>query len=103
MLVQVNVFEGSSLENLDKAGEMFKILSDPTRLKILLNIAEDEKCVHEIARAIDQELSNVSHHLKKMKDKNLVDYRKEGRHKYYRIDDDHVLTVMREGIEHANE
>ncbi len=88
---------------LKKTGEMFRILGDPTRLKILLNISDDEKCVHEIAKVTKSNISNVSHHLRKMKDKDLVDYRKEGRHKFYKLKDDHVLSMIREGIAHARE
>ncbi|KXA92818.1 hypothetical protein AKJ65_06995 [candidate division MSBL1 archaeon SCGC-AAA259E19] len=94
----------SEMENdLREAEEMFKVLGDRTRLEILLAIGEEEKCVHEISEEIDQEISNVSHHLRRLRDKKLVDYRKEGRHKYYEIKDDHVLKILREGMNHARE
>ncbi|KXA94688.1 hypothetical protein AKJ65_03700 [candidate division MSBL1 archaeon SCGC-AAA259E19] len=90
-------------EDLGEAEEMFKALGDRTRLEILLALGEEEKCVHEIADEIDQEISNVSHHLRRLKDKRLVGYRKEGRHKYYEIKDDHVLRMLQEGVDHARE
>lgn len=88
---------------LKEAEEIFKVLADKTRIEILLTIGEKEKCVHEIARSINQELSNVSHHLRRLKDKKLVDYRKEGRHKYYKIKDNPVLRMLRDGVNHAKE
>lgn len=88
-------------EDLKKAGEMFKLLGNPTRLKILLAIKEGEKCVHEITEKINSEMSNISHHLRRMKDQNLVEVRREGRHKYYKIKDEHILKMLQEGMTHA--
>ena len=90
-------------EQVKVAEETFKVLGNRSRITILLEIAEGEKCVHEIADAVDQSFSNVSHHLKTLRDTRLVDYRKEGRHKYYRILDDHVLKILRKCIDHAGE
>lgn len=85
-------------ENLRRTVEIFQILSDLTRIKILLSIAEDGKCVHEISEEIDSEFSNVSHHLKRMRDKGLIDFRREGRHKHYRIIDGEVINILKQGI-----
>lgn len=93
----------SDKEELKEAEETLKALADTTRIEILLTIGEDEKCVHDIAEAADQNLSNISHHLRRLRDKKLVDYRREGRHKFYRIMDDHVLKILKEGMEHAGE
>ncbi|MFP4646670.1 MAG: ArsR/SmtB family transcription factor [Candidatus Acetothermia bacterium] len=91
------------IEKIKRAEETFKVLGNQSRIKILLEIAQGEKCVHEIAETIDQSFSNVSHHLKNLRDNRLVDYRKEGRHKYYQITDDHVLNILKECIRHAEE
>lgn len=90
-------------DSLKKTGEIFKTLGDKTRIRILLTLYEGKKCVHEIAEITDQELSNVSHHLRKLREKGLVDFQKKGRHKYYRIVDKHVLKMLREGIDHARD
>lgn len=90
-------------EKLEETGDLFKVLSDPTRIKILLSIAEGEKCVHELAKETSSELSNISHHLRRMKDKNLVDFRRDGRHKYYKVKDEHVMNIVKQGIAHAEE
>ncbi len=90
-------------EKIKRAERTFKLLGNRSRIRILLEVAEGEKCVHEIADSVDQSFSNVSHHMKTLRDNKLVDYRKEGRHKYYRIKDDHILKILKEGINHAEE
>mgnify|MGYP000161422329 CR=1 FL=1 len=90
-------------EKIKKTADTFKLLGNQSRIKILLEIAEGEKCVHEISERTDQSFSNASHHLKTLRDNNLVDYRKEGRHKYYQIKDDHVIKIVKEYIDHAGE
>lgn len=88
-------------KEIKKTAETFKVLGNRSRIKILLELAEEEKCVHEISEETNQSFSNVSHHLKTLRDNRLVDYRKEGRHKYYQIKDDHVLKILKECINHA--
>ena len=90
-------------EKVKNAAEIFKVLGDQSRIRILLSISEGEKCVHEVAEETDQSFSNISHHLKTLRDNRLVDYRKDGRHKYYRIMDEHVLKILRECLNHAEE
>lgn len=90
-------------EKIKMAAETFKVLGNRSRIRILLEIAEGEKCVHEIAEDTNQSFSNVSHHLKTLRDNRLIDYRKKGRHKYYEIMDDHVLKILKECIDHAGE
>ncbi|MFW6144435.1 MAG: ArsR/SmtB family transcription factor, partial [Candidatus Natronoplasma sp.] len=70
-------------EDMEETAEIFKCLGDKTRVEVLLTMEETERCVHEISEMTEQEISNVSHHLRRLKEKRLVDYRKEGRHKYY--------------------
>lgn len=94
----MNDFEENELQETE---EMFKVLGNSTRLKILLKLREEEKCVHEIAESINEEISNISHHLRRLRDKKLVNYRKEGRHKYYQIKDHHVLKMLEGGINHS--
>lgn len=90
-------------KKIRSAAEIFKVLGNRSRIRILLEIAGEEKCVHEIAEETDQSFSNVSHHLKTLRDNRLVDYQKEGRHKYYQIMDEHVLKILKECLDHAKE
>lgn len=95
------MFEVSD-ETVHRAAEMFAILANETRINILRLLAEEEQCVHDIADALDMEISNISHHLRRMKDAGVVTARKEGRHKYYRVTDDHVTTLVETGAEHVS-
>lgn len=90
-------------KDLIESSDIFRALGDETRLKILHEIQHKEKCVHEIAENLEIEISNISHHLKKLKDKNIVSKRKEGRHRYYKLTDNHINKILKAGIEHAKE
>lgn len=81
--------------------EMFKTLGDPTRLRLLQALADHERCVHELTENLELEQSAVSHQLRKLRDRGLVEARKEGRHVYYRLSDAHVRTLLEVGLEHA--
>ncbi len=70
--------------------ETFKVLSDPTRLKIVLALAKDELCVFDIAELLDVSESAVSHQLRLLKTLRLVKYRKNGKMVFYSLDDEHI-------------
>ncbi len=80
---------------------VFKALSDPTRLRIISALANREFCVGDLAVALDMEQSAVSHQLSDMRDMHLVRFRKEGRHVYYRLDDQHVADLFAQGLAHV--
>lgn len=89
-------------ENIKKLSEIFKSLSDPTRLKIIKVLLKGEENVTNICEEISMEQSATSHQLRKLKDLKLVKSRKIGRTVYYSIDDDHVETLILQGLEHVN-
>ena len=72
---------------------IFRALSDPTRLRIISTLLEREFCVGDLTVALDMAQPAVSHQLKDMRALRLVLARKEGRHVYYRLDDDHVRDL----------
>jgi DNA-binding transcriptional ArsR family regulator len=80
---------------------IFKALSDPTRLRIISALAEREFCVGDLAEALGMEQSAVSHQLGDMRDMGLVRSRKQGRHVYYRLDDEHVRDLFRLTLAHV--
>ncbi len=80
---------------------IFKALSDPTRLRIISALAEREFSVGDLAEALGMEQSAVSHQLGDMRDMGLVRSRREGRHVYYRLDDEHVADLYAQGLAHA--
>lgn len=90
-------------EDLVETSDIFRALGDETRLKILCLIEEEEKCVHEITEELEMDTSNISHHLRKLKDKNIVKRRKDGRHRYYKLSDQHIKDIIQAGVEHADE
>lgn len=86
------------------AGEMARIfgaLADPTRVRIVGLLAQSELCVGDIHRLLDMSQPAVSHHLRVLRDLRLVRARREGRHVYYTLDDDHVAELFRQGLDHA--
>lgn len=86
-----------------KLATLFKVFGDDTRIKILISLAEGEKCVNEIVSATNVSQSAVSHQLKLLKDSKLVKSQKEGRVITYSLDDDHVYTIINMGLEHIRE
>lgn len=79
----------------------FRILGDPTRVRILMALAEhDELCVHEIAEIVDAGETKVSQALRLLRTAGIARNRRDGRHVHYRLDDDHVRTLLRVTDEH---
>jgi ArsR family transcriptional regulator len=86
-----------------KLAEMFKILSDPTRVKILWAIGDEEVCVCCISEVLGMSVSAVSHQLKTLKQAHLVKARRDGRNIYYSLDDHHVRVLLDIALEHMEE
>lgn len=87
------------LSNRDSSGvraaELFRLLGDPTRIRILTTLADhDERCVHEIASDIGAADTKVSQALRLLRTAGIVRNRRAGRHVHYRLDDDHVRTLL---------
>ncbi len=81
--------------------ELFKVLGDPTRLRIVRHLLQKEMCVTEIADAMDMGQSAISHQLRVLRQARLVTFRKEGKTAWYRLNDDHVIVLIRQGLEHV--
>lgn len=81
--------------------EIFKTLGNPTRLRLLTAVAQQEQCVHDLTERLGLEQSAVSHQLRRLEDRDLVKGRREGRHVYYALADDHVRTILDVGLEHV--
>ncbi len=86
-----------------KVAEIFKILGDSTRVKILCALAKRELCVCDLSALINISHSAVSHQLRILRAYNLVKFRKEGKVVYYSLADEHVIKLIEMGIEHAKE
>lgn len=82
---------------------LLKGFADETRLTILCLLREGEVCVHDIVEAMDISQSGVSHQLRILRDARLVTSRKEGRHVFYRLADDHVKQLLENALAHGAE
>ena len=89
-----------SEDELYDLAELFKVFGDSTRIKILFALFESEMCVCDIAEALNMEQSAVSHQLRILRDARLVRFRKEGKEAWYTLDDEHVVKLMAQGMEH---
>jgi len=89
---------------VDRLNRLFSALADPTRIKILnALLVTEELCVCDLAVVADLSVSAVSHQLRLLRDRDLVNARRDGRMVYYSLADDHVSTLMAAGVDHANE
>jgi DNA-binding transcriptional ArsR family regulator len=82
---------------------VFRSLSDPTRLRIISLVSEREFCVTDLAAALEMEQSTVSHQLLDMRQAGWVRYRREGRHVFYALDDEHVADLYRQALAHIGQ
>lgn len=83
--------------------DFFKVLGDPTRVKILLQLFDSEVCVGDLAGRLNITDSAVSHQLHVLKSSRLVKKRREGKMMVYALADDHVRSVIAQGWEHITE
>ncbi len=90
-------------DEIDEVSNLFKVLGDPTRSKILYTLEEAELNVSEICECVDMNKSAVSHQLRILRDAKLVKARKDGKEVYYSFDDEHISTIFKFGLEHINE
>jgi ArsR family transcriptional regulator len=90
-------------ETLQDLADLFKHLSDPRRLQLLLTLAEREPSVGQLAEILGVTSSAVSHQLQTLRRARLVAHRREGKTVYYRLIDDHVHQLVGVGLEHVTE
>ena len=84
-----------------QVAELFSALSDASRIRIIAALSVGEMNVGELSELIGISHSAVSHHLRNLRQMRLVRARKEGRHVYYMLDDEHVSDLFRRGLEHV--
>lgn len=89
-------------ETLFLVTQTFKALSDPTRLRILYLLFQGEHSVNEIAEKLSLVQSTVSHQLRFLKNLRLVKFRREGTTLFYSYDDEHVMSIIAQTIDHSN-
>lgn len=89
-------------ETLFIVSQTFKALSDPTRIRILNLLCTGEHSVNEIAETLNLSQSSVSHQLRFLKNLRLVKYRRAGTTLFYSENDEHVINLLKQTIEHAS-
>lgn len=90
-------------EILYDLADLFKVFSDTTRIKILYSLMGGERRVADIADSIGATQSAVSHQLRILKASRLVKFQRDGKNVMYSLADDHVYTMLAQGMHHICE
>jgi DNA-binding transcriptional ArsR family regulator len=94
---------GKPAATVGELAETFRILGDPTRLRIAHALAREELCVCDLASLLGVSRSVVSHSLRALRRMRLVRYRRAGKIAYYALDDAHIAALLDQGFEHVEE
>ncbi len=89
--------------DLLRLADLFKVFGDGTRIRILYVLFEAEVCVCDLARLLGMTQSAVSHQLRILKQAQLIKSRRDGKTVFYSLADDHVATLLKQGMEHVLE
>ena len=90
-------------QTVERLAEIFKALGDPTRVRLLSALAAAELCVCDLATLLGVTESAISHQLRFLRSLRVVRARRDGRMVFYRLDDDHIVRLLAQGREHAEE
>ena len=101
-MVKIALENKPSKEELERLSQVFKLLGDLTRTKILWVLDKNEMCVCDIANVLNMTKSSISHQLAILRNAGIVDFRREGKEVYYRLDDFHITKLYEIGIEHID-
>ncbi len=90
-------------DSLGQLSDVFEVLSDPSRLRVLSCLSQEEVCVCDLSATLGMSESAVSHQLRLLRALRLVKPRREGRIVYYSLEDEHVTKLMDMGLKHERE
>ena len=90
-------------EEMQNLAEFFKVFGDATRLKIMFALQSREMCVYDMAALLGMTQSAISHQLRILKQMDLVKYRREGKAILYAPADDHIVSIISQGLDHIEE
>lgn len=88
-------------KEMDDLSNMFKALSEGTRLRIIYILSQSPLCVCDISTILDMTQSSISHHLRVLRDARLVKFKRDGKLVIYSLDDDHVLKLFEQALDHV--
>ncbi|MFD0682002.1 MULTISPECIES: ArsR/SmtB family transcription factor [unclassified Paenibacillus] len=80
--------------------EVFKALGDPTRVKIIYTLVQNELCVHDLTVVLDMSQSAISHQLRYLRNLRIVKRRKVGKTVFYSLDDEHIEQIFVQMLQH---
>src|ERR1051326_3363312 len=103
MRARSSVYSGKSNEAVRALAEIFKLLGDPTRVKIAYALSREELCVCDLANLLGVSPSVASHSLSSVRQMKLVGFRREGKTAYYTLDDEHIAHLLEFGFDHVEE
>lgn len=89
-------------KELTSISSIFKVLSDPTRAKIVWILDQHEMCVCDLAATLDMTKSAISHQLSTLRQHKIVKARREGKNVFYSLDDQHITSIIEMAREHVN-
>ena len=90
-------------EVIMELSEVFKVFGDPTRIRILWALFDNEICVYDIAQKLSMTQSAISHQLRVLKQARLVKARRDGKNTFYSLDDEHVKRIIEQVMIHISE
>lgn len=91
------------LQACERAAAIFRALGDPQRLRMLLLLEAAERCVSEICTMLDEPMPAISQRLRLLKSERIVRSRREGKHVFYALADEHISRLVTNGVMHAME
>ncbi|WMI81487.1 ArsR/SmtB family transcription factor [Anaerotignum sp. MB30-C6] len=97
---EINMIEELEKDFIRDLAEFFKVFGDVTRIRILQILLSGERNVSELADSLSMTQSAISHQLRVLRQNDLVKYRKDGKTVFYSLDDDHIRTVLEQGMVH---
>lgn len=100
---QLSFEEMPEEEILYDLADLFKVFADTTRIKILFALMNGSQCVNDIAQIIGASQTAVSHQLRILKQAHLIKFQRDGKNVFYSLSDDHVYTMLSQGLTHICE
>lgn len=91
-----------SKAEIEQVGRIFRVLSEPSRLTIVLALLQGDMCVYHLTEACNTTQSAMSHQLRVLRDNNIVKTKRNGKNIEYSIADEHISKIVRMGLEHLH-
>ena len=89
-------------DTFNRLADLYKLIGDTTRCRILFALDQDEMCVCDLANVLNMTKSSISHQLAVLRRSGIVKCRRNGKEVYYTLDDDHIVKLFEIGLEHIN-